>query len=158
MNHWLLKTEPSSFSIDDLQSARKQTTCWDGVRNFQARNFLKAMRRGDQAFLYHSSCEAPGVMGVMSIEREAYPDLTAFDSLHEHYDPQSKRDEPRWFMVDVRLVKRFSHPVTLEAMKQHLKGELKDMIVLKRGNRLSITPVTESEWRFITALASRSSR
>jgi predicted RNA-binding protein with PUA-like domain len=154
MNHWLMKSEPSTFGIDHLAAARNHTTGWDGVRNFQARNYLREMKKGDQAFFYHSSCEVPGVVGIVSIAREAYPDATAFDAKNDHYDADSDPDNPRWYMVDVKLVKKFDRVVTLEELRAHAGGKLKSMIVLKRGNRLSITPVTKSEWDFVTSLAS----
>jgi predicted RNA-binding protein with PUA-like domain len=154
MNHWLMKSEPSTFGIDHLAAARNHTTGWDGVRNFQARNYLREMKKGDQAFFYHSSCEVPGVVGIVSIAREAYPDATAFDAKNDHYDADSDPDNPRWYMVDVKLVKKFDRVVTLEELRAHAGGKLKTMIVLKRGNRLSITPVTKSEWDFVTSLAS----
>lgn len=153
MNYWLMKSEPSSFGIDDLGKAKRHTTGWDGVRNFQARNSLREMKKGDLAFFYHSSCEVPGVAGIVSVAREAYPDPTAFDAKHDHYDADSDPDNPRWFMVDVQLVKKLDRVVTLEELRAHASGKLKNMIVLKRGNRLSITPVTKSEWDFITSLA-----
>jgi predicted RNA-binding protein with PUA-like domain len=154
MNYWLMKSEPSTFGIDHLAAARSQTTGWDGVRNFQARNYLREMKKGDQAFFYHSSCEVPGVVGIVSIAREAYPDATAFDAKNDHYDADSDPDDPRWYMVDVKLVKKFDRVVTLEELRAHAAGKLKNMIVLKRGNRLSITPVTKSEWDFVGSLAS----
>jgi predicted RNA-binding protein with PUA-like domain len=153
MNYWLMKSEPSAFGVDDLARAKNRTTGWDGVRNFQARNFIRSMKKGDLAFFYHSSCEVPGVAGVVSIEREAYPDPTAFDAKHDHYDAESDPAAPRWYMVDVKLQKRFAAVVTLEELKSHGSSKLKNMIVLKRGNRLSITPVTKSEWDFINSLA-----
>lgn len=155
MNYWLMKSEPSTFGVDDLARAKNRTTAWDGVRNYQARNFIRSMKKGDLAFFYHSSCDIPGVAGIVSVEREAYPDPTAFDSSHHHYDADSDPADPRWFMVDVKLVKRFDSVITLEELKSHGAGKLKNMIVLKRGNRLSITPVTKAEWEFIAALASR---
>jgi predicted RNA-binding protein with PUA-like domain len=153
MNYWLMKSEPSTFSIDHLAAAKKGTTGWDGVRNFQARNFLREMKNGDLAFFYHSSCDVPGVAGIVKVVREAYPDPTAFDAKDDHYDPDSKRDNPRWYSVDVKLETKFDEVVTLEELRRHEKGKLKNMIVLKRGNRLSVTPVTKSEFEFITSLA-----
>jgi predicted RNA-binding protein with PUA-like domain len=152
MNYWLMKSEPSVFGIDDLARARNQTSGWDGVRNFQARNFLRQMKKGDLAFFYHSSCDVPGIAGVASIQREAYPDPTQFDPKSDHYDPASRPEKPRWYMVDVKLVRKFDREIPLEELRRHADGKLKDMIVLKRGNRLSVTPVTESEWRFIESL------
>lgn len=154
MNYWLLKTEPSSFGIDDLARAPRKTTSWDGVRNYQARNFIRdGMKKGDQGLFYHSSCETPGVAGIVSVVREAYPDATSFEKGHHHYDEDSDPTEPRWFMVDVRLERKFDGVITLDELRKHANGKLKDLIVLKRGNRLSITPVTKSEWQFILSLA-----
>ena len=156
MNYWLLKSEPSSFSIDDLAKANRQTSAWDGVRNYQARNFIRdSMKKGDQAFFYHSSCDVPGIAGIANIVKEAYPDSTAFDSAHHHFDADSDPTNPRWFMVDVRLDTKFSRVVTLDELRKHANGKLKELIVLKRGNRLSITPVTKAEWQFILSLANK---
>jgi len=153
MKYWLMKTEPGTFGIDDLAKAPGKTTAWDGVRNYQARNMLRdEMQKGDLAFLYHSSCEVPGIYGTLKIARAGYPDATAFDRRHAHYDPDSDRENPRWYVVDVKLDERWSKPVTLEELKRHAAGGLKEMLVLRRGNRLSITPVTKSEWEFIATL------
>lgn len=153
MNYWLMKSEPNSFSIDDLAAAKGRTTRWDGVRNFQARNYLRdGMKKGDQAFFYHSSCDVPGIVGIVQVVKEAYPDPTAFDTAHHHYDADSKPDDPRWLMVDVKLQKKLKRVITLEELKAHANGKLKNMIVLKKGNRLSITPVAKTEWDFITSL------
>ena len=152
MNYWLMKSEPSTFGIDDLKRAKNQTTGWDGVRNFQARNFLREMQQGDLAFFYHSSCEPPGIAGIVKISREAYPDRTAFDPKDDHYDAESDPNNPRWYAVDVQLEKKFAELITLETLRSHASGPLRDMILLKRGNRLSITPVTKSEWSFIESL------
>jgi len=153
MNYWLTKSSPGTFGIDDLAAKKGQTTSWDGVRNFQARNFLRdQMKKGDLAFFYHSSCEVPGVAGIVKIVREGYPDTTAFDASHDHYDPDSDRAAPRWYMVDVKLERKFARTITLDELRAHAKGKLAKMILLKRGNRLSITPVTKSEWEFIVAL------
>ncbi|MFL6617890.1 MAG: EVE domain-containing protein [Povalibacter sp.] len=153
MNYWLMKSEPSTFGIDTLASLKNKTTGWDGVRNFQARNFLKAMQKGDLALFYHSSCDVPGVAGIVKIVKEAYPDASAFNAKDDHYDPQSDADNPRWYAVDVKLEKKFARVISLEELRSHQSGKLKNMIVLKRGNRLSITPVTKSEFEFITSLA-----
>jgi predicted RNA-binding protein with PUA-like domain len=153
MNYWLMKSEPDTFGIDHLAKAKNQTSAWDGVRNFQARNFLRnEMKTGDLAFFYHSSCAVPGIVGVMKVVREAYPDKTQFDSKNDHYDPESTPDKPRWYVVDVKLETKFPRVISLEELRTHASGKLKEMIVLKRGNRLSITPVTKSEWEFITSL------
>lgn len=154
MNHWLMKTEPSTFSIDDLAKAPKRTTCWDGVRNYQVRNMLRdQFAVGDLAFMYHSSCEVPGVVGVMKVVSKGYPDSTAFDRKHAHYDPDSNPKEPRWYMVDVRLEQRFPRVISLDELRTHANGKLRELLILKRGNRLSITPVSAAEWRFICSLA-----
>jgi predicted RNA-binding protein with PUA-like domain len=155
MNYWLMKSEPSTFGIDHLAKAKNRTSAWDGVRNFQARNYMREMRVGDLAFFYHSSTEVPGVAGIVKVVREAYPDATAFDRKHDHYDADSDPAAPRWFMVDVQLVRKFDAVVALETLRSHASGKLKNMIVLKRGNRLSITPVTKTEWQHVESLASR---
>jgi predicted RNA-binding protein with PUA-like domain len=153
MNYWLMKSEPGTFSIDHLAATKKSTTGWDGVRNFQARNYLREMKKGDLAFFYHSSCDVPGVAGIVKVVREGYPDPSAFDAKDDHYDADSKRDNPRWYSVDVQLERKFDEVISLEQLRKYEKGKLKDMIVLKRGNRLSVTPVTKSEFEFISSLA-----
>lgn len=153
MNYWLMKSEPGTFSIDHLAAARNRTTGWDGVRNFQARNYLREMKKGDLAFFYHSSCDIPGIAGIVKVVREGYPDQSAFDAKDDHYDADSDPADPRWFAVDVKLEKKFDRVVALDELRKHQSGKLKNMIVLKRGNRLSITPVTKSEFEFITSLA-----
>lgn len=151
MNHWLMKSEPDAYSIDDLATAPQQIGRWDGVRNYQARNMLRdGMKRGDLAFFYHSSCETPGIAGMMEIVREGYPDFTAFDPNSEHYDPKSSPKKPQWFMVDVRLVKKLKRVITLQELKQNQK--LADMILLRKGNRLSIMPVTATQWKIILTM------
>lgn len=153
MNYWLLKSEPESFSIDDLAKARGKTTGWDGVRNFQARNFIRdRMKKGDEAFFYHSSCEVPGIAGVATVVKEAYPDDTAFDPSHHHFDEDSDPKEPRWFMVDVKLKRKLKRVITLDELRQYQGKQLKNLLVLKRGNRLSVTPVTKSDFDFILSL------
>lgn len=155
MNYWLMKSEPDTFGIDHLAKAPKRTSGWDGVRNFQARNYLREMRSGDLAFFYHSSTAVPGIAGIVEVVREAYPDRTAFDPKNDHYDADSDADKPRWYQVDVRLVRKFAAVVSLEQLREHASAKLKDMVILKRGNRLSITPVTKSEWQFIESLAGK---
>jgi predicted RNA-binding protein with PUA-like domain len=153
MSYWLMKTEPSTFSIDDLAKAPRSTTGWDGVRNFQARNMLRdQMKRGDEAFLYYSSTEVPGIVGVMEITKEGYPDPTAFDRKHHHYDPESERESPRWYMVDVKLKERFPRIITLSELREHASKALKGMVLLRPGNRLSVTPVEAAHWKFIRSL------
>jgi predicted RNA-binding protein with PUA-like domain len=150
MNHWLLKSEPDSFSIDDLAKAPKQTSAWDGVRNFQARNMLRdSMKKGDLAFFYHSSCDIPGIAGIVSIAREGYPDATAFDPKDHHYDADSKKDAPRWYVVDVKLVRKLKRVITLDELRKHADKKLKDFVLLRRGNRLSVIPVSLKDWDFV---------
>jgi len=147
MAYWLMKSEPDEFSIDDLVKAPRKTTPWFGVRNYQARNFMRdRMRIGDGVLFYHSSCEVPGIAGIARVASKPYPDDSQFDPKSEYYDPKSKREEPRWMLVDVKLEKK-TRVMPLEEMRTY--AELADMVVLKRGNRLSITPVSEREWKFI---------
>jgi len=153
LKYWLMKSEPESFSIDALAAAKGRTTGWDGVRNYQVRNFMRdEMKKGDLAFFYHSSCAIPGVAGIVKVVREAYPDATAFDSTHHHYDPDSDPRNPRWLMIDVKLERRFDRIVALDELRTHATGALKNMALLKRGNRLSITPLTKPEFDFISSL------
>ncbi len=148
MNYWLMKSEPTSFSIDDLQQAPKQKTCWDGVRNYQARNMIKdQMRIGDLAFFYHSNCAVPGIVGIVEICSAAYVDSTQFDVTDHHYDPRSKQDKPLWWMVDVKFKKKFDTIISLQALRDN--PHLSQLLILRKGNRLSITPVTPEEWRLI---------
>ena len=147
MRYWLMKSEPDEFSIDDLAKAPKQTTPWFGVRNYQARNFMRDdMRVGDRAFFYHSSCPEPGIAGIVEIAKPAYPDVTQFDPKSAYYDPKSARDAPRWVNVDVKL-ERKTRLVTVPMLRE--TAGLEDMVTLRRGNRLSITPVTPAEWKVI---------
>jgi len=153
MNHWLLKSEPAAFSIDDLAARPKRTAAWDGVRNYQARNMLRdSIKKGDTAFFYHSSCAVPGIAGIVSIVKGGYPDATAFDAKHANYDAESSPTEPRWYVVDVKLERKFSSLITLDELRRHAGSELADLLVLKRGNRLSVTPVTKKNWDFILSL------
>lgn len=152
MNYWLFKNEPEDFSVDDLADAPGQTTYWDGVRNYQARNFMRDdMRVGDQGFFYHSNCEVPAVVGIVEIVREAYPDHTAFDANDPHFDPKSDPDEPRWFMVDVKLVRKLKRPIPLREIKEHA-GQLEGFHLIQRGNRLSVMPVAPEHWKLILSL------
>jgi predicted RNA-binding protein with PUA-like domain len=153
MHYWLLKSEPDVFGIDALAAAPRCTTGWEGVRNYQARNMLRDdFRQGDRAFFYHSSCEVPGIAGIVTVAREAYPDPTQFDAKSEYYDAKSTRAAPRWFSVDVQLEKRFEPVITLPELREHAAGALREMLILKRGNRLSVTPLTAEEWHCIVAL------
>lgn len=149
--YWLMKSEPSTFSIADLQRAPKQTTCWDGVRNYQARNFMRNMAVGDQILFYHSNADPPAVVGIAEVVRTAYADSTQFNKRDKHYDPKSKLSDPRWDMVDIKYVRRFSRPLTLDALRKETK--LKGMVLLQKGSRLSVQPVTPLEWKHIITLA-----
>jgi len=153
MNYWLLKSEPATFSIDHLAALPKKTTAWDGVRNYQARNMLRdSIKKGDFAFFYHSSCDEPGIAGIVSVVKEGYPDETAFDSKHHHYDAGSRPGDPRWYVVDVKLHRKFKHVITLDSLRKHAQGALEKFILLRPGNRLSVMPVTKNEWDFVLAL------
>lgn len=150
MHYWLMKSEPSTFSIDDLAQRKNQTEHWDGVRNYQARNFLKAMQLHDLAFFYHSSCEVPGIVGIVEIVKAGYPDFTAFDPTSNYFDAKSNPDKPTWYMVDVKLKQKFKNIISLEQLKTNPK--LHNMKLLQRGNRLSVMPVSEQEWKSILAM------
>jgi predicted RNA-binding protein with PUA-like domain len=153
MAYWLLKTEPESFGIDQLAKLPKRRSTWDGVRNYQARNFLRdGVRRGDLAFLYHSSCAVPGLVGTVRVVRAAYPDVTAFDRRDEHYDAASDPAAPRWFTIDVQLQRRFKRVISLDELRAHADGKLSGMTLLQRGSRLSVMPVADAHWRFILSL------
>ena len=153
MNHWIFKSEPDTFGIQDLAKAPKQRTAWDGVRNYQARNMLRdSMKQGDLGLFYHSSCAVPGVAGIVEIVKEGYPDVTVFDPKHHHYDPDATREEPRWYVVDVKLVRPTRRIIQLDELRAHANKSLQGLILLRRGNRLSVMPVTKKEWDFIIAL------
>lgn len=146
MKYWIMKTEPTTFSIDDLKKNKK--THWEGVRNYQARNFMRdEMQINDKVFIYHSNCKEPGITGIGTVIKTAYPDFTAFDPESDYYDPKSTPECPRWFMVDIKFEKKFDTPILLAALKQ--QPALKNMLILRKGNRLSITPITEKEWNTI---------
>lgn len=148
MPYWLMKSEPDEFSIDDLAAAPRQSTPWFGVRNYQARNFMRnLMKVGDKVFFYHSSCPEPGIAGIAEVASEAYPDASQFDRKSPYFDAKSRREAPRWYNVDVKLVKK-TRLVSLAELRLH--RELAAMRALARGNRLSITPVRPREWEFIT--------
>lgn len=151
MNYWLMKSEPDSFGIDHLKKSPKSSHCWDGVRNYQARNYMRdGMQIGDQAFFYHSSCKVPGIAGIVEIVSASYADHTAFDPDSEYYDPSSSPAKPRWFMRDVKFVKKFPHIIAIGELRANPR--LASMIILKPGNRLSITPVTPKEWQAVLAM------
>jgi predicted RNA-binding protein with PUA-like domain len=149
--YWLLKSEPETFSIDDL--AREKVAHWDGVRNFQARNNLRAMRVGDRAFFYHSNANPSGIVGICEVVREAYPDHTAWDPSSKYYDPRSTPERPIWYMPDVRFVEKFPRMITLAELRR--TPGLEGMALLRRGQRLSVQPVTEEEWRIILGILGR---
>jgi predicted RNA-binding protein with PUA-like domain len=149
--YWLVKTEPDSFSIDDLAAAPKQATFWSGVRNYQARNFMRdQMKLGDRVLFYHSSTDPTAIVGVAEVVRQGYPDHTAWDENDSHYDAESPEDNPRWYMVDLKLVRKFKTPLPLT----DLRGvtALKDMELLRKGSRLSVQPVTKSEYEAVMKL------
>jgi predicted RNA-binding protein with PUA-like domain len=155
MAYWLMKSEPDAYSIDHLRSQKRRTDHWDGIRNYQARNFMRdQMKTGDLAFFYHSNCSEPAVVGIMEIVSAAYPDHTAFDPNEKHFDAKSDPDNPRWLMVDVKFKKKLKMPITLQAIKAEKK--LADMRLVQRGNRLSILPVTPGEWRHILKMVGES--
>lgn len=149
--YWLLKSEPTSFSIQDLAKSPEQTTCWEGVRNYQARNFLKSMKVGDRGFFYHSNADPPAIVGTVSVVKASYPDPYAYDKKSRYFDPKSTSDAPRWFLVDIQLVKTFSKPLTLEYLRT-VKG-LEQMELLRKGSRLSVQPVRPDEWKMVCSLA-----
>jgi predicted RNA-binding protein with PUA-like domain len=149
--HWLVKSEPGSFSFDDLLAAPGRTTCWDGVRNYQARNFMRDdMKQGDLVLFYHSSTDPAAIVGIAEVVRDGYPDHTALDSRHGHFDPKSQADAPTWIMVDLRAVERLAKPLTLGVLRG-VKG-LESMTLLQKGSRLSVQPVSASEWAIVCAM------
>ena len=148
MQYWLFKSEPTTYSIDDLIASPQQTTSWEGVRNYQVRNFLRDdIKVRDKAFFYHSNCNPPGIAGIIEIVKSGYPDNTALDKKSKYFDPKSTTENPIWYQVKVRFIKKFSHIISLEDLKTF--PELKHMQLTRKGNRLSISKVTESEWNFI---------
>ena len=154
-NYWLVKSEPETFSFDDLVAAPKQTTHWDGVRNYAARNHLQAMRKGDLVLFYHSSAKPPAIVGVAEVAREAYPDASAFDKADGHYDPKSKPDAPTWFMVDIKAVEPLGRQITLDEVKK-TKG-LENMALVRLG-RLSVQPVTKAEFEIVKRMGAKAGR
>lgn len=148
MNYWLMKSEPKEFSIDDLAQRPGQIEPWDGVRNYQARNMMRdEMRVDDPVFFYHSNCEEPGIAGIARIAREAYPDPTAFDPENKHFDPKCRPDQPTWYLVDVAYVRKLKRTITLAELKEC--PELDGFPLIRRGNRLSVMPVSPEQWRYI---------
>ncbi|GAA0342999.1 EVE domain-containing protein [Bowmanella denitrificans] len=152
MHYWLFKTEPDAFGINDLIKRPKQTEHWDGVRNYQARNFLRdQIKLGDQVFIYHSSCDQVGIAGIAEVVKEGYVDHTQFDPESKYYDPKSSPDKPRWYMVDVKFVRKFDRVLSLQAIKAN--AELADMQLVQKGNRLSVMPVAAREWAVLVKMA-----
>lgn len=146
-----MKSEPNEFGIDDLYNMPEQTEHWDGVRNYQARNMMRDdMKVDDLVFFYHSNCKTPGIVGIMKVVKEGYPDFLAFDPDDKHFDPKSDPDNPRWFMVDIKFVKKLSRTISLKELKE--QSELSDLALVRRGNRLSIMPVSPAQWEFILAM------
>ena len=152
VQHWLLKTEPTTFSIDDLTSEKDQTTCWEGVRNYQARNLLRDdIQLGDRVLFYHSACKEPAVVGTAVVSRAGYPDSFALDRRSKYYDKKSKAEQPTWYMVDIKLDRKFDQPVTLSTLRE--KAALKGMVLLQKGSRLSVQPVKKKEFDTILKMA-----
>lgn len=148
-----MKSEPEEFSFQDLRASPKRNTCWDGVRNYQARNFMRdEMKTGDLVFFYHSNCADPGIAGIAKVSREAYPDHTAFDPEDKHYDAKSNLANPRWYMVDIKYQRKLKRLIPLSELREFSERQLKNLALLRRGNRLSVLPVGEKEWNFILTL------
>jgi len=151
LKYWLLKSEANCFSIDDLAERPKKTEPWDGVRNYQARNMMRDdMKVGDLVFFYHSNCDTPGIVGVATIVSEGYPDPTAFNPNEKHYDPKSDPDNPRWYLVDVKLERKFNRTISLQEMRDN--PLLENMILLRKGNRLSVMPIEKKHWDVVLSL------
>ena len=152
MKYWLMKTEPTTYSIEDLEKESNQTTCWEGVRNYQARNLLRDdIQEGDRVLFYHSACKEPAVVGTAVVSRPGYPDSHAFDKRSKYYDAKSDPDNPRWYMVDVKLEQKFDTPVSLASMRE--KASLKEMTLLQKGSRLSVQPVKKKEFDTVLKMA-----
>jgi predicted RNA-binding protein with PUA-like domain len=154
MSYWLMKSEPDTFGIDHLKARPKQIEPWNGVRNYQARNFIRQMQPGDLAFFYHSSCEVPGIYGIMRIDTAPYPDPTQFDRKSDYYDAASKKEEPRWWLVDVKYQRHLAQPITLARLREQ-GTRLNGLKLLTPGSRLSVTPVTPAHWDYILSLEKR---
>ena len=150
--YWLMKSEPTTYSIDDLANDKDQTTCWEGVRNYQARNMLRdEIKEGDGVLFYHSGCKEPAVVGTAVVSRSGYPDRYAFDPKSKYYDKKSDPENPTWFMVDIKLDTKFSQPLTLTTLRG--RAALKDMVLLQKGSRLSVQPVKKKEFEAILKMA-----
>ena len=154
MKYWLIKSEPDVFSFNDLKKSKNQTTYWDGVRNYQARNFLRdEMKKGDLVLFYHSNCDPLAVMGICEVVKEGYPDHTQFDPDNDHYDPKADANKPTWIMVDVKFVKEFKTAVTIDSIKSNPK--LANLKLIARGNRLSVMPVAKEEFKEIEKMGNK---
>jgi len=152
MKHWLVKSEPDVFSVDDLADSPDQTRWWKHVRNYQARNFMRdEMKLGDKVFFYHSNTDVPAIVGLAEIASAPYPDPDAFDPQAKYYDPKSDPENPRWFLVDIRLTRKLDEPISLKKIKQHVEP-LGDLPLIRRGNRLSVIPVAPGQWDYIMSL------
>lgn len=152
MNYWLMKSEPDAFGIEDLKSRPDQTEPWDGVRNYQARNFMRdAMQVGDPVFFYHSNCKVPGIVGIAEVASEPYPDPTQFDPDSKYYDPKSDPDDPRWILIDVKFRRDLDRVLSLAEIKEHAEA-LGDFALVRKGNRLSIMPLTKQQWNYLLEL------
>lgn len=152
MKHWLVKSEPTVFSVDDLAECPDQTRWWKHVRNYQARNFMRDdMQPGDRVFFYHSNTDMPAIVGLAEIVSAAYPDADAFDPESRYFDPKSDPENPRWFLVDIRLISKLDQPISLRTIKEHMEA-LGDIPLIRRGNRLSVMPVAPHQWDYIMAL------
>jgi len=150
MKYWLMKSEPESYSIDDLRKDKR--TAWDGVRNYQARNMMRdEMKSGDRVFFYHSNCELPGIVGIMKVVKQGYPDATAFDPSDQHFDPKSDPDNPRWYVVDLAFERKLARTIPLTLLKEHARA-MGDFALLRKGNRLSVMPLTNQQWQYVLAL------
>lgn len=148
--YWLMKTEPDTFSIDDL--ARVGTEPWNGVRNFQARNFMRQMQPGDGVLFYHSSCDVPGIVGLATVASDAYPDPTQFDPRSDYFDPKSSREHPRWSLVDVAFERKLGRTIPLEEIRRHADRLGEDFALIRRGSRLSVMPVSAAQWKHLLSL------
>ncbi len=148
--YWLMKTEPDTFSIDDL--ARVRTEPWNGVRNYQARNFMRQMQMGDGVLFYHSSCDVPGIVGTATIVSDAYPDPTQFDPKSDYFDPKSTRENPRWSLVDVAFERKLDRTIPLDEIRRHTDRLGEDFALVRRGSRLSVMPVTAAQWKLLLSL------
>jgi len=153
MKYWLMKSEPDVFGIEHLKNMPQKREHWDGVRNYQARNMMRdEMKKGDLVFFYHSNCETPGIVGIMEVVKEGYPDFTAFDPDSKYYDPKSDPDNPRWFMVDVKYKRKLKRTISLQELKQEHSEVLEGLALLQKGSRLSIMPVSKQQWDYILGL------